>query len=65
MITPRDILDIDTCIKLEVDYIVVPYVESKEDLQEVRELFSRKGRSISIIVKLQTKKVSLEVLPSV
>jgi len=39
-----------------VDFISVSYVESKEDILEVKELLSIKGRHIKIMAKIQNKK---------
>lgn len=52
VVTTKDIKDIDSSIKLGVDFIAVSYVESKADIHEVRELLSVKGRHIKIIAKI-------------
>jgi pyruvate kinase len=52
VVTSKDIRDIHSSIKLGVDFISVSYVESKEDIMEVRELLSIKGRHIKIIAKI-------------
>ena len=56
VVNTKDIRDIHSSIKLGVDFISVAYVESKEDIMEVRELLSIKGRHIKIIAKIQNKK---------
>jgi len=56
VVTTKDIRDIHSSIKLGVDFIAVSYVESKDDIMEVRELLSVKGRHIKIIAKIQNKK---------
>ena len=56
MVTTKDVRDIDSSIKLGVDFIAVSYVESKDDILEVRELLSVKGRHIKVIAKIQNRK---------
>jgi pyruvate kinase len=56
VVSIKDIKDIHSSIKLGVDFISVSYVESKHDINEVRELLSVKGRQIKIIAKIQNKK---------
>jgi pyruvate kinase len=56
VVTIKDIRDIDSAIKLGVDFIAVSYVESKDDILEVRELLSVKGRHIKVIAKIQNRK---------
>jgi pyruvate kinase len=56
VITNKDIKDVHSSIKLGVDFISVPYVECKEDVMEVRDLLSVKGRHIKVIAKIQNKK---------
>ena len=52
MITTKDIRDIDSCIKLGVDFVAVSYVENKADILEARELLSIKGRHIKVLAKI-------------
>lgn len=40
VVTTKDIRDIHSSIKLGVDFISVSYVETKEDILEVKELLS-------------------------
>ena len=56
VVTTKDVRDIDSSIKLGVDFIAVSYVESKDDILEVRELLSVKGRHIKVIAKIQNRK---------
>ena len=55
VVTTKDVRDIDSSIKLGVDFIAVSYVESKDDILEVRELLSVKGRHIKVIAKIQNR----------
>jgi pyruvate kinase len=52
VVTTKDIRDIHSSIKMGVDFISVSYVESKGDIEEVRELLSIKGRHIKIVAKI-------------
>jgi len=56
VVTSKDVRDIHSSIKLGVDFISVSYVESKQDILEVKELLSIKGRHIKIIAKIQNRK---------
>ena len=47
---------INSLIKLGVDFVSVGGVETKEDLNEVKELLSVKGRHIKLLAKLQSRK---------
>lgn len=52
VVTTKDVLDISSSIKLGVDFVAVSYVECKEDIMEVRDLLSVKGRYIKVIAKI-------------
>ena len=52
VVTTKDVRDIHSSIKLGVDFIAVSYVENKQDILEVRELLSIKGRHIKVIAKI-------------
>lgn len=52
VITTKDIIDIHSSIKLGVDFISISYVENKNDIEEVKELLSFKGRGIKLISKI-------------
>lgn len=56
VVTQKDVIDIHSSIKMGVDFIAVSYVESRDDILEVRELLSVKGRHIKVIAKIQNKK---------
>lgn len=56
VVTTKDIRDIHSSIKLGVDFISISYVESKDDILEVRDLLSIKGRHIKVIAKIQNRK---------
>lgn len=52
VVTTKDIRDIHSSIKLGVDFLSVSYVETKQDILEVKELLSVKGRHIKVIAKI-------------
>ena len=47
---------INSLIKLGVDFVSIGGVETKEDINEVKDLLSVKGRHIKLLAKLQSKK---------
>ena len=56
IVDSHDLVVINSLIKLGVDFVTVSGVETKEDLLEVKDLLSVKGRHIKILAKVQTKK---------
>jgi len=52
----QDLIIINSLIKLGVDFVSVGGVETKDDLNEVKDLLSIKGRHIKILAKLQSRK---------
>jgi pyruvate kinase len=55
IVDASDLLAINSVIKLGADFIAVPLVESKEDIMEVRDLLSVKGRHIKLLAKIQNR----------
>lgn len=58
VITARDIIDINECINTKpygADYIGVPFVKSAQDIKEVRDLLSIKGKHIKVFAKIQSR----------
>ena len=58
VITARDVIDIDECINSKpwgADYIAVPFVKNAQDIKEVRDLLSIKGKHIKVFAKIQLK----------
>jgi len=47
---------INSLIKLGVDFVSISGIESAEDLMEVKDLLSVKGRNIKIIPKISSQK---------
>ena len=52
VVDQQDLILINSLIKLGVDFVSVGGVETKEDLHEVKELLSVKGRHIKLLAKL-------------
>ena len=52
VVDQQDLILINSLIKLGVDFVSVGGVETKEDLNEVKELLSVKGRHIKLLAKL-------------
>ena len=52
----QDLMIINSIIKLGVDFVSVGGVETKEDINEVKDLLSVKGRHIKLLAKLQSRK---------
>jgi pyruvate kinase len=58
VITARDVIDIDDCINSKpwgADYIGVPFVKNAQDIREVRDLLSIKGKHIKVFAKIQSR----------
>ena len=52
VVDQQDLILINSMIKLGVDFVSVGGVETKEDLDEVKELLSVKGRHIKLLAKI-------------
>ena len=52
----QDLIIINSLIKLGVDFVSVGGVETREDINEVKDLLSVKGRHIKLLAKLQSRK---------
>ncbi len=55
VVTVKDIRDIHSSIKHGVDFITISYVETVEDVLEVRELLSAEGKYIKVLAKIQNR----------
>lgn len=56
VVDQQDLILINSLIKLGVDFVSVGGIETKADLNEVKELLSVKGRHIKLLAKLQSRK---------
>ena len=52
IIPPEDIQNINHSVENSIDFLAVPCVDCKEDLEEVRDLLSVKGRHIKLLAKV-------------
>ncbi len=52
VVSTKDVNDIHDSIKLGVDFIAVSYVENQNDIKEVKQLLSVKGRHIKVMAKI-------------
>ena len=52
MVDQADLIIINSLIKLGVDFVSIGGVETKEDINEVKDLLSVKGRHIKLLAKL-------------
>ena len=55
VVTKKDITDVNSCIKLGVDYLIMPYVRNAADVKVLKELLSIKGRNIKVLSKINDK----------
>jgi len=55
VITQKDIIDVNTCIKLGVDYIIMPYVRNASDVKVLKEMLEIKGRNMKILSKINDR----------
>lgn len=53
-LTEKDKADLEFGLEKGVDYVALSFVRRAEEVQELRELCERKGRSIPIIAKIET-----------
>ena len=56
VVDQADLIIINSLIKLGVDFVSIGGVETKEDINEVKDLLSVKGRHIKLLAKLQSRK---------
>jgi pyruvate kinase len=52
IVDASDLLAIKDIIKCGADFVAVPLVESKEDIEEVRDLLSVRGRHMKLLAKI-------------
>lgn len=56
ILTEKDLRDIDWGINKDFDYVAVSFVQSADDIHQVRKLLRSKGSDAKIIAKIETKK---------
>lgn len=55
ILTPKDLDDIAYGKTMDVDYVATSFVQTAEDVENLRELLHKHGRDAKIIVKVETK----------
>ncbi len=53
-LTEKDKADLEFGLSIGVDYVALSFVRRAEEVQELREICERKGRSVPIIAKIET-----------
>ncbi len=65
-LTEKDKADIKTAAALNTDYLAISFVQSKEDVEETRQLLSEAGSSAHIIAKVErAEAITPEFLPGI
>ena len=65
-LTEKDKADIKTAASLHTDYLAISFVQSKEDVEETRELLKQSGSSAHIIAKIErAEAITDEFLPGI
>lgn len=55
ILTPKDIRDIEYGAKADIDYVALSFVQSAEDINNLRQMLVGLGSSAQIIAKIETK----------
>jgi pyruvate kinase len=65
-LTEKDKADIKTAASLHTDYLAISFVQSKEDVEETRELLKQSGSTAHIIAKIErAEAITDEFLPGI
>ena len=65
-LTEKDKADIKTAASLHTDYLAISFVQSKEDVEETRELLKQSGSTAHIIAKIESAEaITDEFLPGI
>lgn len=56
ILTEKDLRDLDWGISRDFDYVALSFVQSADDIHQLRELLRSKGSDAKIIAKIETKK---------
>lgn len=66
ILTPKDIEDIEYGARADIDYVALSFVQSAEDINNVRQMLVSLGSTAQIIAKVETKAaIKEEVLESI
>lgn len=55
IITTKDMTDIEYGAKQDIDYVALSFVQSADDINNLREILTKLGSTASIIAKIETK----------
>jgi pyruvate kinase len=52
-LTPKDLLDLDFCLWMDVDYIALSFVRTHEDIEQIKRIIYSAGKNIPVIAKIE------------
>lgn len=55
ILTPKDIADIEYGAKADIDYVALSFVQSAEDINNLRQMLVELGSTAQIVAKIETK----------
>lgn len=55
ILTPKDLVDIEFGSKLDIDYVALSFVQSEEDINNLRQMLVSLGSDAHIVAKVETK----------
>jgi pyruvate kinase len=55
ILTPKDLKDIDYGVTKDIDFVAMSFVQSADDINQLREILVRLGSNAQIIPKIETK----------
>ena len=61
-LTEKDKADIKTAVTLNTDYLAISFVQSKQDIEEIRELLKQAGSKAHIIAKIESAETITDAL---
>lgn len=60
-LTPKDLIDLDFILSLDIQYIALSFVRKAADLQELKSIVSKKNKYIKIIAKIEKPEAARRV----
>lgn len=52
-LTEKDLSDLDFCLWLDVDYIALSFVRTSDDVEQIKRIIYRAGKSIPVVAKIE------------
>jgi len=52
-LTEKDLIDLQFCLKQDIDYIALSFVRTAEDVEELKRIISASGKQIPIVAKIE------------